>query len=103
MPEKLVHVDVDPEVIGRNYPAAVAVVSDAKLGLEGLLKRVKEGNVDGQFVDRCLKIRASDEQAVREESGSDHSQIVSTIRQLLPEDSPIVRDSTVPNYTWGNR
>ena len=103
MPEKLVHVDVDPEVIGRNYPAAVAVVSDAKLGLEGLLKRVKEGNVDGQFVDRCLKIRASDEQAVREEIGSDHSQIVSIIRQLLPEDSPIVRDSTVPNYTWGNR
>ena len=103
MPEKLVHVDVDPEVIGRNYPAAVAVVSDAKLGLEGLLKRVKEGNVDGQFVDRCLKIRASDEQAVREEIGSDHSQIVSIIRRLLPEDSPIVRDSTVPNYTWGNR
>lgn len=103
MPEKLVHVDVDPEVIGRNYPAAVAVVGDAKLGLEGLLERINEGNVDAQFVDRCLKIRASDEQAVREEIGSDHSQIVSIIRRLLPEDSPIVRDSTVPNYTWGNR
>jgi len=103
MPEKLVHVDVDPEVIGRNYPTAVAVVGDAKLGLEGLLERINEGNVDDQFVDRCLKIRASDEQAVREEIGSDHSQIVSIIRRLLPEDSPIVRDSTVPNYTWGNR
>ena len=103
MPEKLVHIDVDPEVIGRNYPAAVAVVGDAKLGLDGLLNRIDEGNVDDQFVERCLKIRASDEQAVREEVGADHSQIVSIIRRLLPENSPVVRDSTVPNYTWGNR
>lgn len=103
MPEKLVHIDVDPEVIGRNYPAAVAVVGDAKLGLDGLLNRIDTGNVDDQFVDRCRKIRASDEEAVKEEVGPDHSQIVSIIRRLLPENSPVVRDSTVPNYTWGNR
>nr|MCS5689400.1 thiamine pyrophosphate-dependent enzyme [Acidimicrobiales bacterium] len=103
MPEKLVHIDVDPEVIGRNYPAAVAVVGDAKLGLDGLLNRIDTGNVDDQFVDRCRKIRASDEEAVKEEVGPDHSQIVSIIRRLLPENSPVVCGSTVPNYTWGNR
>ena len=103
IPEKLVHIDVDPEVIGRNYPPAVTVVADAKLGIDGLLNRIQKSNVDEQFVDRCLKIRASDEEAVREEVGPDHSQIVSIIRRLIPENSPIVRDSTVPNYTWGNR
>ena len=103
IPEKLVHIDVDPEVIGRNYPPAVTVVADAKLGIDGLLNRIQKSSVDEQFVDRCLKIRASDEEAVREEVGPDHSQIVSIIRRLIPENSPIVRDSTVPNYTWGNR
>ena len=103
IPKNLIHIDIDPGVIGRNYPAAVAVVGDAKLALEGTLDRIERGNVDAQFVDRCRKIRAADEQAVNEEIGADHSQIVSIIRRLLPDECPIVRDSTVPNYTWGNR
>lgn len=103
MPENLIHVDVDPGVIGRNYPAAVAIVGDAKLALQGMLDRIEGGNIDEQFVDRCRKIKAADEQAVNEEIGPDHSQIVSIIRRLLPDECPVVRDSTVPNYTWGNR
>ena len=103
MPENLIHVDVDPGVIGRNYSAAVSVVGDAKLALQGMLDRIDNGNVDEQFVDRCRKIRTADEQAIQEEIGADHSQIVSIIRRLLPDECPVVRDSTVPGYTWGNR
>ena len=103
MPENLIHVDVDAGVIGRNYSASVAVVGDAKLALQGMLDRIDNGNVDEQFVDRCRKIRSADEQAVQEEIGADHSQIVSIIRRLLPDECPVVRDSTVPGYTWGNR
>ena len=103
MPENLIHVDVDAGVIGRNYSASVAVVGDAKLALQGMLDRIDSGNVDEQFVDRCRKIRTADEQAVQEEIGADHSQIVSIIRRLLPDACPVVRDSTVPGYTWGNR
>ena len=103
MPENLIHVDVDAGVIGRNYSASVAVVGDAKLALQGMLDRIDSGNVDEQFVDRCRKIRSADEQAVQEEIGADHSQIVSIIRRLLPDECPVVRDSTVPGYTWGNR
>lgn len=36
-PENLIHVDVDPEVFHRNYPAAVALRADARLFVEALL------------------------------------------------------------------
>ena len=79
----------------------MAVVGDAELALQGMLDRIDNGNVDEQFVDRCRKIRTADEQAIQEEIGADHSQIVSIIRRLLPDECPVVRDSTVPGYTWG--
>jgi acetolactate synthase-1/2/3 large subunit len=35
-PEALIHVDIDPEVLNRNYPAALAVSGDARLFVEAL-------------------------------------------------------------------
>src|SRR5260221_7793760 len=35
LPEALVHVDIDPTAIGRHRPAAIGIVGDAKLVLEG--------------------------------------------------------------------
>ena len=103
MPENLIHIDVDPGVIGRNYPAAVPIVADAKMALQELLQGLGKTAVDEQFLERCRKIKEADEEAIKEEIGPDHSEIVSVIRRLLPEECPVVRDSTVPNYTWGNR
>jgi acetolactate synthase-1/2/3 large subunit len=73
LPEQLIHLDADVGVIGRNYPASLAVVGDARVGLRGLLDRV------------------------------DHREIMTVMRRLLPREGRIARDSTVPNYTWGNR
>lgn len=36
VPERLVHVDINPEVFGRNYPAAVAIEADAAEALAAL-------------------------------------------------------------------
>lgn len=39
-PKNLVHVDIDPDVIGANYPASVGVVGDATVTLRALVDRL---------------------------------------------------------------
>ncbi len=105
LPTELIHLDVDPSVIGLNYPASLAVVGDAKLSLAGLLKRLGDDatNVDEGYVQRSRKHRAADIEAMREEIGPDHAAICDTIRRMLAAGARIVRDTTVPGYMWGNR
>ncbi len=103
IPGQLVHLDADPGVIGRNYPAAVPIVGDAKVGLAGLLAAVGGGASDPGYVERAQKSLQADLEQSREELGPDHWEIWQVVRRLLPRDAVIVRDSTVPTYLWGNR
>jgi acetolactate synthase-1/2/3 large subunit len=41
-PTKLIHIDIDPVEIGKNYPVEVGIVSDAKAALTDLLEAVKK-------------------------------------------------------------
>lgn len=102
-PGKLVHLDADPGVIGRNYPAAVAVVGDARLGLAGILRELDGAKADPAFAERARQARDAVRQAIRNEIGPDYAAIMDAMRALLPRDAIIVRDATVPAYLWGNR
>ena len=35
--------------------------------------------------------------------GPDYEAIMDTMREMLPRESPVVRDATVPAYLWGDR
>ncbi|MGH2523735.1 MAG: thiamine pyrophosphate-binding protein, partial [Anaerolineales bacterium] len=41
-PTKLIHLDIDPAEIGKNYPAEIGLVADAKAGLADLLDAVRQ-------------------------------------------------------------
>ena len=44
---KVIHVDIEPQEIGRNYPTEIGVVADAKAALRVLIRVAKEMYPDG--------------------------------------------------------
>jgi acetolactate synthase-1/2/3 large subunit len=42
VPERLIHIDIDGDVIGRNYPAAVGIVADSKIAIPRLATTLKD-------------------------------------------------------------
>jgi acetolactate synthase-1/2/3 large subunit len=41
-PAKLIHIDMDPHEIGKNYPTEVGIVADAKVTLEAIIERITD-------------------------------------------------------------
>jgi acetolactate synthase I/II/III large subunit len=102
---RIVHLDVDPAVIGANYPTEVAVVGDAKLALAALhaevarlLDRPPERALGRAAVARAkaekfgafAELARSDELPIRPE------RIVAELQDLLPEDAIMVCDPGTP-------
>jgi acetolactate synthase I/II/III large subunit len=103
IPGKLIHLDADPSVIGRNYAPEAAVIGDASVGLAALLRAVTQTPRDADFVTAARGIRDKVRETIRAQIGPDYAAIMDSMRELLPRDGCIVRDATVPAYLWGNR
>jgi len=96
-PTRLIHIDIDPAEIGRNYPAELGVVADAKQALSliaakavqvsprpDLRARIAAGRAE--FASNWSQQRTSDEFPMRPE------RILADVRKALPEDGYIVTD-----------
>lgn len=45
-PSKLIHIDIDPHEIGKNYPVSVGIVGDAKACLQQILRELSDYSID---------------------------------------------------------
>lgn len=67
VPSNLIHIDIDPEVPGRNYPAAVAVAADAGVAVPRLRQSVEaRARTDSERRGRVATRIAADKRSYRE-------------------------------------
>ncbi|WP_028923129.1 thiamine pyrophosphate-binding protein [Pseudonocardia acaciae] len=102
LPERQVQIDIDPAALGRVYPATVGVVGEASEVMRAVLGSLPGPATDSDWRERVSAARAG----VRARLGADigpYLPICRAIRELLPAESPIVRDVTIPSSMWGNR
>ena len=103
-PGKLVHIDIDSNMVGRTHRAHIGLVADAKLALQGIHRKLSELQAnDAQFTDKILHAGEGIRQAMRGRLGTDWPQVMDCIRDKLPADSVFVRDQTISAYNWGNQ
>jgi len=104
---RVVHVDVDPAVIGANYPTEVAVVGDARLALAALRDEVarfvdlppdRSRGLGREAVARAWseKLGAFEDLARSEAMPIRPERIVATLQALLPPAAMIVADAGTP-------
>ena len=101
-PENLVHIDIDPAMLGRYYPPKVALVGDAKAVLRQLLDAldgVQERTQEYRLTPQRLK---GEVQKSIETSFPNESRLWEAIRSVVERDAVIVSDSAVVSYA-GNR
>jgi acetolactate synthase-1/2/3 large subunit len=102
----IIHLDVDPETIGANYPTAVGLVGDAKLTLEQLYSDLKaniqsrqQNCIDGKAVvakAKALKFDSFLQLANSNESPIVPEKIVHILNKLLPKDAIVCADPGTP-------
>lgn len=94
-----VHIDIDPDEIGRNIQPTIGIVGDAKRCLTDLLAAIGGGASGGRRATRAAELAA-----VREHAADLHFEIqpqaslAQALRSALPEDGLLVSEMTQVGY-----
>ncbi len=103
LPDCMVHIDVDPLVLGRVWPARGFVRGDAALVLERLVELVRGRAVTtAEYRAEVASVKATTLANYRVALGP-QAKLAELLRQAMPADAVLVRDLTLATITWGNR
>ena len=98
---KVIHIDIEPQEIGRNYPTEIGVVADAKAALRVLTRVAKEMYPNGfprpELVKEIADFRTSFKASNQEMATSSAfpmmpERILADTRKALPDDAIITTD-----------
>ena len=100
-PTRLIHIDIDPNEIGRNYPAEIGVVADLKQSLLVLNRVAKRLLPAGRRNDALAREIAANREAFARSNAAHQSddafpmrpeRILADVRAVLPRDAIITTD-----------
>lgn len=113
VPENLIHIDINAEVLSANYPAKIAIEGDSKILVPALLEAIVKRLENNQDLNNTLAARKSDLSALisseknnyrdewlKHDSGDRVNPIVffEALRKKLPDDGFVVVDDG--NHTF---
>jgi acetolactate synthase-1/2/3 large subunit len=97
--QKLIHVDIDPTIIGRNKPITMGIVGDCKLFLEQILEEAKKTpkiekrewlnsltNNRKSIINSRMKVATSDEIPIKPE------RMIKDVYEFMDEDAILIID-----------
>ena len=96
---KIIHIDIDPQVIGANYKTYISLVADAKKSLIELNKKIKKNNFNGDKIVKGTKRKKFTEfnKLCKEKKGLiKPERIVKEINDAIPDNAYIVVDPGTP-------
>jgi acetolactate synthase-1/2/3 large subunit len=109
-PTKLIHLDLDPAEIGKNYPVEVGIVADARQGLAALLEWLKSHTdprdyAHTSYFAHVQRLRKDWFAQLREFAGSKHSpvtisRLIAELRAFLDRDAVVVTSSGNTQAQW---
>lgn len=109
-PTRLIHIDVDPTEIGKNYPAEVGIAADAQTALAALLEWLKPHSIprddtNSAYFAEIQQLREAWLTRVRELATSDHtpvtiSRLVADLRAFLRRDAIVLTSSGNTQAQW---
>ena len=109
-PTRLIHLDLDPTEIGKNYPVEVGIVADARAGLAALLEWLRANGqprdyADSEYFAHLQRLRREWLAQVQELAASDHqpvtiSRLVAEVRAFLQRDAIVLTSSGNVQAQW---
>jgi acetolactate synthase-1/2/3 large subunit len=110
-PTRLIHIDIDPHEIGKNYPTELGIVADAKAALEMLYKALAEMGAKRAWRGtpwhrRLVELKQawlSELEKIRSEAPMGIPSVVKLLREELPRETVITLSAGLPQEIFSQQ
>ncbi|MGC5164693.1 thiamine pyrophosphate-binding protein [Rhodococcus sp. 105337] len=102
LPATQIQIDIDPEAVGRVYPATVGIIGDAARTLAAIDASITHTAAEANWAEKVTDTRHGVRSSLKAFIGG-YAEICEGLRTVLPRESVVARDVTIPSSQWGNR